>query len=312
MADHMNMTVGWITFVAIVSGVLALDLGLFHRKSKEIPIREALIWSGVWVGLALSFNVAIYFWQGSQAALEFLTGYLIEKSLSLDNIFVFYLIFSYFRVLRRHQYKVLFWGIIGALVMRIVFIVAGISLIERFDWIVYLFGVFLIFTGVRMLKKKDVGVHPEHNPVLRLFRRVFSVTKQFEDTQFFVRRDGKLLATPLFIVLLVVESTDVVFAVDSIPAILAITRDPFIVYTSNVFAILGLRALYFALSGMIGRFEHLHYGLGVLLAFVGVKMLLSDVVHLPSWLTLAAITVILGVSILMSLRKTKKTGNKAA
>jgi tellurite resistance protein TerC len=295
-----------------VSGVLALDLGLFHRKSKEIPIREALIWSGVWVGLALSFNVAIYFWQGSQAALEFLTGYLIEKSLSLDNIFVFYLIFSYFRVLRRHQYKVLFWGIIGALVMRIVFILAGISLIERFDWIVYLFGVFLIFTGVRMLKKKDVGVHPEHNPVLRLFRRVFSVTKQFEDTQFFVRRDGKLFATPLFIVLLVVESTDVVFAVDSIPAILAITRDPFIVYTSNVFAILGLRALYFALSGMIGRFEHLHYGLGVLLAFVGVKMLLSDVVHLPSWLTLAAITVILGVSILMSLRKTKKTGNKAA
>jgi tellurite resistance protein TerC len=309
----MSTTAGWIVFGAIVAIMLALDLGVFHRKSKEVTVREALMWSCIWVGIALSFNVAIYFWRGPQSALEFFTGYLIEKSLSLDNIFIFYVLFAYFKIAPKHQYRVLFWGIIGALVMRIVFVFAGIALLEKFSWIVYVFGAFLILTGFKMLVRTEEDIHPEQNPVLRLVRRVFPVTNETTgDSHFFVRQHGKLMATPLFVALVAVESTDAVFAADSIPAILAVTRDPFIVYTSNIFAILGLRALYFALSGMIGRFEHLHYGLGAILVFVGIKMILSDIVHLPPLVSLAIILGILGISILTSIRKKTTTDRKAA
>jgi tellurite resistance protein TerC len=303
---------GWIVFAVVVGGVLTLDLGLFHRKAREVTIRQALAWSGFWVALALAFNAGIYVWRGPQAASQFLTGYLIEKSLSLDNIFVFYLVLSHFRVQREYHHKVLFWGIIGALTMRIVFILAGIALIDEFEWIVYPFGAFLVFSGTRMFRKKEIGVNPERNPVLRLSRRILPVTEDFQAGRFFVRRDAGFLVTPLFIVLLVVETTDIVFAVDSIPAILAITADPFIVYTSNVFAILGLRALYFVLAGMIGRFEYLHYGLGAMLVFVGIKMTLSHIVPVPLSVTLSAIVLILGLSILVSLRKTKKNQRNVA
>ena len=300
------LVMGWIVFAVVVGGVLTLDLGLFHRKSREITIREALAWSAFWVALALAFNAGIYLWRGPQAASQFLTGYLIEKSLSLDNIFVFYLILNHFRVQREYHHTVLFWGIIGALAMRIVFILAGIALIERFEWIIYPFGAFLIFSGTRMFSKKESGVNPERSPVLRLSRRLLPVTENFQAGHFFVRRDGALLATPLFIVLLVVETTDIVFALDSIPAILAITADAFIVYTSNVFAILGLRALYFVLAGMMGRFEYLHYGLGAMLVFIGMKMTLSHIVSVPVPVTMVVIVLILGLSILVSLGKTKK------
>ena len=302
----------WVIFAVLVGGVLALDLGLLHRKSREITIREALAWSGLWVALALTFNVGIYVWHGPQAASQFLTGYLIEKSLSLDNIFVFYLILSHFQVQREYQHKVLFWGIIGALAMRIVFILAGIALIDRFEWIVYPFGAFLVFSGTRMFRKKEIGVNPERNPILRLSRRLLPITETFQAGHFFVRSDNAFLATPLFIVLLVVETSDIVFALDSIPAILAITADPFIVYTSNVFAILGLRALYFVLEGMIGRFEYLHYGLGAMLVFIGAKMTLSHIVPVPLPVALAAIVLILSLSILVSLRKTRKNRRRVA
>jgi len=308
----VDTALGWIVFGVVVAIMLALDLGVFHRKSKEITIREALLWSSIWIALALSFNLAIYVWKDSQAALAFLTGYLIEKSLSLDNIFVFYYIFQYFKIEPKYQYRVLFWGIIGALLMRIVFVFAGIALMEKFSWIVYVFGAFLIVTGLRMIIRSEAEVHPEHNPVLKLVRRLFPVTNKTEDKYLFVRRNGTLMATPLFVALVVVESTDVIFAADSIPAILAVTTDPFIVYTSNIFAILGLRALYFALSGMISRFNRLHYGLGAILVFVGIKMLLSDVVHVPPALSLLVILGILGVSILTSLRRTRTDGRKAA
>ncbi len=303
---------GWVVFALLVGGVLALDLRLLHRKSREITIREALAWSGIWVILALAFNAGIYVWRGPQAASQFLTGYLIEKSLSLDNIFVFYLVLSHFRVQREYHHKVLFWGIIGALAMRIVFILAGIALIDRFEWIVYPFGAFLVFSGTRMFRKKEIGVNPERNLVLRLSRRLLPMTETFRAGHLFVRGDGRFLATPLFIVLLVVETTDIVFALDSIPAILAITADPFIVYTSNVFAILGLRALYFVLAGMMGRFEYLHYGLGAMLVFVGIKMTLSHIVPVPLPVTLAAIVLILSLSILVSLQKTKKNRRRVA
>lgn len=262
----------WIGFNVFVLAMLALDLGVFHRKAHVVKIKEALIWSAVWIALALLFNVGVYYWRGPQTALEFLTGYLLEKSLSVDNVFVFLLIFSYFRVPALCQHKVLFWGILGALIMRTVFIAAGIRLIQQFHWVIYVFGAFLIFTGIKMALQKDKEIYPEKNPVIKLFRRLMPVTQDHdEESRFFVRKAGRLHATPLFVALLVVETTDVIFAVDSIPAILAITRDPFIVYTSNVFAILGLRALYFALAGIMPMFHYLHYGLSAILVFVGVK-----------------------------------------
>lgn len=292
---------GWVLFNLFVLAMLALDLGVFHRKAHEVKMKGALTWSAVWIVLALAFNAWVYHSRGPQAGLEFFTGYLIEKALSVDNVFVFLLIFTYFRVPAEYQHKVLFWGILGALVMRIIFIAAGVALIQKFHWIIYVFGAFLVITGIKMALAKDKEIHPERNPVLRLFRRWMPVTEQYEGDRFFVRRDGRRWATPLFVTLLLVETTDVIFAVDSIPAILAITQDAYIVYTSNVFAILGLRALYFALAGFMKLFHYLHYGLSLILVFVGVKMLLADVYKVPIAWSLAFIAAVLAVSIALSL-----------
>lgn len=296
----------WIIFNAFVLVMLALDLGVFHRKAHVVKLKEALAWSAVWITLAIGYNVGIYFWLGQQKALEFLTGYVIEKSLSVDNIFVFLLIFSYFRVPAQYHHEVLFWGIIGALVMRAMFIAMGVTLIQRFDWIVYVFGAVLIVSGIKMGFSKDKEIHPEKNPILRLFRRLMPVTETYEGAKFFVRRGARLFATPLMVVLVVVETTDVIFAVDSIPAVLAITHDPFIVYTSNVFAILGLRALYFALAGVMDLFHYLHYGLCVILVFVGLKMIAANFYHIPIVIALAVVAGVLVLSVIASLIWPKK------
>ncbi|HEX2961934.1 MAG TPA: TerC family protein, partial [Ignavibacteriales bacterium] len=297
----------WILFLVFVLIMLFLDLGVFHKTSHVVKVKEALIWSAVWIGLALLFNLGIYFWKGEQKALEFFTGYLIEKSLSVDNIFIFVLVFSFFKVPPLYQHKVLFWGIFGALVMRVIFIFAGVALIEQFHWIIYVFGVFLIYTGIRMISEKDKEIHPEKNPVLKLAQKYIRVLPSFEEDKFFVKRNSLTYATPLFIVLLFIETTDLIFAVDSIPAILAISSDPFIVFTSNVFAILGLRSLYFALAGIIEKFVYLSYGLALILMFVGLKMLLTDVFHIPIGISLGVIALILTASIVLSLRRTKGT-----
>ncbi|MHB1131244.1 MAG: TerC/Alx family metal homeostasis membrane protein [Chloroflexota bacterium] len=291
----------WVGFNIFVLAMLALDLGVFHRKAEVIKMREALIWSAAWIVLALAFNVGLYLFSGAEIALAFTAGYLIERALSVDNIFVFILIFAYFRVPAAYQYRVLFWGILGALVMRALLIAAGITLIERFHWMIYVFGAFLIFTGIKMLQQRDKEIHPEKNPVLRLFRRLMPVSDRYEGQSFFVRHAGRLVATPLFVVLLVVETTDVVFALDSIPAILAVTRDPFLVYSSNVFAILGLRALYFAVAGLMQMFRYLDYGLSAVLVFVGAKMLISDYYKMPIEIALGAVAAIIGIAILASI-----------
>jgi tellurite resistance protein TerC len=291
----------WVVFNLFVVAMLALDLGVFHRSAHVIHIREALAWCVLWMTLALLFNVGIYFWHGSEPALEFLTGYLLEYSLSVDNIFVFLMIFSYFRVPYLHQHKVLFWGILGALIMRALFILTGITLIQKFHWVIYIMGGFLVLTGIKMAMQKGQDINPEHNPVLRLFRRIMPVTEDYEGDRFFVRRGSRLFATPLFIIVLVVETTDVIFAVDSIPAILAITLDPFIVYTSNVFAILGLRALFFALAGIIRLFHYLPYGLSFILVFVGIKMLLVDIYKIPISMALGTVAAVLVISIVTSI-----------
>jgi len=291
----------WIGFNVFVLAMLALDLGVFHRKAHEVKIKEALIWSGVWIALALVFNYGLYLWRGPQTALEFLTGYLIEKSLSVDNIFVFIMIFAYFKVPAVYQHKILFWGILGALVMRAIFIATGVTLIEKFHWVIYVFGAFLIITGIKMAVQKDKEIHPEKNPVLKLFRRFMPVSTQYVGDKFFIKQQGRRFATPLFVVLLLIETTDVIFAVDSIPAILAITTDPFIVYTSNVFAILGLRALYFALAGIMQLFHYLAYGLSAILVFVGAKMMLVDFYKLPIGIALGVVAGILTLSIAASL-----------
>jgi tellurite resistance protein TerC len=291
----------WIIFNVFVLAMLALDLGVFHRKTHTVKLKEALGWSAVWITLALFYNLGIYFWLGKVKALEFLTGYVLEKSLSVDNIFVFIMLFSYFRVPAEYQHKVLFWGILGALIMRAVFIALGVALIQKFEWVIYLFGAVLIYSGIKMGMHKDEEVHPEHNPMLRLFRKAFPVTRDFEGNRFWVRRETGLLATPLMVVLVVVETTDVVFAVDSIPAVLAITQDPFIVYTSNVFAILGLRALYFALAGVMNIFHFLHYGLSIILVFVGVKMIVSHWFKIPIGIALGVVAGVLALSVVASL-----------
>lgn len=296
----------WIVFGVVVALMLYLDLKVFHRHEHEVRMREALTWSAVWIGLALLFMVGVYFEMGHQPALEFLTAYLIEKSLSVDNLFVFLMIFSYFGVAPRLQHKVLFWGILSALLMRLAFIGAGVALLHSFHWIIYIFGAFLVYTGIKMFLEKDHEVHPERNPVLRLVRsgpvrRFFPITKRYLGNRFIFRRRGTLIGTPLLVVLLVVETTDLVFATDSIPAVLAITTDLFIVYTSNVFAILGLRALYFALAGVMRMFHHLHYGLSLILAFVGVKMLLADYYQIPIGLALGAVAAILAISVITSI-----------
>ena len=307
-----NQILWWIVFNIFVLAMLTLDLGIFHRKAHEVKVKEALVWSFVWIGLALLFNVGVYFWQGPQTALEFLTGYLIEKSLSVDNIFVFLLIFSYFRVPALYQHNVLFWGILGALIMRAIFIVAGVALIQKFHWMIYIFGGLLILTGIKMALQKDMEIHPERNPVLRLFQRFIPVTKDYEDDKFFFKRSGRYFATPLFITLLIVETTDLIFAVDSIPAILAITTDPFIVYTSNVFAILGLRALYFALAGIMQLFHYLHYGLSAILVFVGIKMLLADLYKTPVGISLGVVAGFLLISVIASIIRPKQIESVSA
>ncbi len=296
----MNELTFWIAFNVFVVVMLVLDLAVFHRKPHAIRFREALGFSIMWVAMAAAFAVFVFYWRGRATALEFTTGYLVEESLSVDNLFVFLLIFRYFRVPATYQHKVLFWGILGALVMRGVFILAGVSLIRRFHWIIYVFGAFLIYTGIQLLRQKDRDIHPEQNPVLKLFRRWVPVTKDYVNGHFTVRQPG-LFATPLLLVLIVVETTDVLFAADSIPAVLAITRDPFIVYTSNVFAILGLRSLYFALAGMMEAFHFLHYGLSAILVFIGVKMLLSSYYPIPTEYALLAVGLILLASIVASL-----------
>jgi tellurite resistance protein TerC len=291
----------WIVFGLLVVVMLALDLGVFHRKAHAVKLREALIWSAVWILLSLLFNLGIYIEMGSEAGLLFLTAYVVEKSLSVDNIFVFLLIFSYFSVPSRYQHRVLYWGILAAVVLRAIFIITGVTLIQKFEWIVYVFGGFLIYTGLKLAFREDEDVHPERNPVLKLFRRFFAVTPGYSGEHFFVKENGRRLATPLVVVLLVIETSDVIFAVDSIPAVLAITTDPFIVFTSNILAILGLRALYFALAGIMELFHYLHYGLSFILVFVGIKMVISHVYQVPTWIALGLILVTLSFCIVASL-----------
>lgn len=291
----------WIGFIVFVIALLALDLGVFHRKSHEVKIKEALIWSAVWISLAFVFNYGVYLYMGEEKALEFLTGYLIEKSLSVDNLFVFIMLFSFFNVSPKYQHKVLFWGIIGALVMRAIFIFAGVAIISKFHWVIYVFGVFLVFTGIKMLFHKDEEVAPDKNPLVRLFKKFFPVTDEMHGGKFFVKINAKTFATPLFIVLLIVEFTDLIFAVDSIPAILAISNDTFIIFTSNVFAILGLRALYFALAGITKYFHFLKYGLSAILVFVGTKMIIVDFYKIPIMISLLTIMGILAISVVLSL-----------
>ncbi|HRI44853.1 MAG TPA: TerC family protein [Fimbriimonadaceae bacterium] len=311
----------WGGFLGFVLLMLALDLGVFHRQAHRIAIKEALVWSGIWIGLALAFNALIFAswdriqpgsdYTNSEAGFAFLAGYLIEKALSVDNIFVFLLIFGYFAVPDKYQHRVLFWGILGALFFRALFIAAGATLLERFHWTMILFGVFLIFTGIKMVTQQHKTLDPERNPFVRLIRRVMPVTEQYDGQRFFTRVGGKLWATPLFLVLLVVEFTDIIFAVDSIPAIFAITSDPFIVFTSNVFAILGLRALFFALAGLMQMFHYLSYGLSAILVFVGLKMLYGygeksvfpDWPKFPVFLSLGVIAAILGAAIVLSIRR---------
>jgi tellurite resistance protein TerC len=295
----------WILFNLFVVAMLALDLGVLNRRSHRVGFREALAWSGAWIALAAGFAVLVLFWHGWAPALQFVTGYVIELSLSVDNLFVFLVIFRYFKVPGEHQHKVLFWGIFGALVMRGAFIVAGVGLITRFHWITYAFGALLVYSGVKLLRQGETEIHPEKNPVLRLFRRAFPVTKDYVGGRFFTRNNG-LYATPLLVVLLVVETSDILFAVDSIPAVLAITLNAFIVYTSNVFAILGLRSMYFALAGMMDLFHYLHYGLSVVLIFVGIKMLGSHYVNIPTEWALAIVVIVLGTSIAASLLHPRK------
>ncbi len=295
-----------IAFNAGVLAVLAIDLGVFNKKAHKITVKEAAIWTSVWITLSLAFAGVILRLQGRQAALEFVTGYLIEYSLSIDNIFVIVLIFSYFRIAEKHQHRVLFWGIIGALLMRGSMIAAGAFLIQRFHWVIYVFGAFLIFTGIRMAMQDEADIEPESNPVLRLVRRLVPVTQDFRDQSFFIRepanrgQSARVFATPLFVVLVLVETTDLIFAVDSIPAIFAVTRDPLLVYTSNVCAILGLRSLFFMLAGVIHKFHYLKLGLAVVLTFVGVKMLLGSVYEIPILVSLLVIAVILAVSVVVS------------
>jgi tellurite resistance protein TerC len=303
----------WIGFNLFVLAMLALDLGVFHRRAHVVTLREAITWTAVWITLAMIFNLGLWYLAGPQKALEFFTGYLIEYSLSVDNIFVFALLFSYFAVPAKYQHRVLFWGILGALVMRAVMILAGTLLIAKFAWIIYVFGGFLILTGIKMIVKKEEEIHPENNPVVRWFKRLMPVTADYRDDKFFVRENGVRMATPLFVVLLLVEVSDLIFAVDSIPAIFAVTTDPFIVYTSNVFAILGLRSLYFALSGVMDKFHYLKTGLGVVLTFVGVKMLLAHTAwKIDTLVSLGVIVLILLTAVVMSLLNPKRSETRTS
>ncbi len=307
----------WVGFIAFVLAMLALDLGVFNRKAHAPSVREATGWTITWISLAAVFTVILYFWLGSTKTLEFVTGYLIEYSLSVDNIFVFVLLFTYFKVPAEYQHRVLFWGILGALIMRGIMIVVGAALIERFEWIIWVFGAFLIFTGIRMaFKQEEEEVHADQNPLVRVLSRFMPITNKYHGQKFFIREAGRLVATPLMVVLLIVESTDLIFAVDSIPAIFAVTRDPFIVFTSNVFAILGLRSLYFLLAGVIDKFYYLRYALAIILTFVGVKMLTPPVTelltgyaeHIPIYVSLSVIIGVLAIAVIASYIRARRMG----
>jgi tellurite resistance protein TerC len=311
----------WLGFNLFVLAMLALDLGVFHRREHVIRFKEAILWSAVWIGCAGAFSLLLLFHgqtmaadprPNSELALEFLTGFLIEKSLSVDNLFVFLLIFKFFATPKQDQHTVLFWGVLGALILRAAFIFAGVALINRFHFVIYIFGAFLVYTGLKLFKQEHAEVHPERNPVVNLFRKFMPVTKEYHGNKFFVRSQTGICATPLVLVLLVIETSDVIFAVDSIPAVLAITRDPFIVYTSNVFAILGLRSLYFALAGLMEMFHYLHYGLAVILTFIGLKMLGSEYVTIPNWVALSVVGVVLGLAVVASLMFPQKPKPAAA
>ncbi|HUR24074.1 MAG TPA: TerC family protein [Acidimicrobiales bacterium] len=297
---------GWAALLAAISALLIGDLLIVHRRPHAISLREAGIESAVWIAIGVGFTAVMALVFGGDAAGEYITGYLIEKSLSIDNVFVWAVLFSYFAVPAKYQFRVLFWGIFGALLMRAMFIFAGVALIERFEWVLYIFGAFLIFTAVRIARHDESEVHPDRNPVLKVMQRILPSTTEYDGQKMFTRRTGKRLATPLFVVLVLVETTDVVFAVDSVPAILAVSREPFIVFASNAFAIMGLRALYFLLAGMAGRFRYLNIGLGFILAFVGLKMLVVKWYHPPQWLSLSVIALALAVAILASLRAERK------
>lgn len=291
----------WIAFGVVIVLMLAIDLGVFNRKAHEIGFREALIWSIVWTVVALLFNGAVFLYVGPERGLEFFTGYVIERALSFDNLFVFVLIFSYFGVPRRYHHRALFWGVVGALVTRAVFIGAGVALIVRFEWILYIFGAVLVYSGWKMLKEKDVEVHPDKNLVIRAARTIFPVTSEFGTGRFFLRQDRRIFLTPLFLVLITIETTDIVFAVDSIPAVFGVTHDPFVAFTSNIFAILGLRASYFLLESVLKTFKYLSHGLSVVLIFIGLKMLAADFVHIPVAASLAIVMAVLTVAIVASL-----------
>jgi len=301
----VTMLIPWILFGLLIILMFILDLLIFNRNDREISIREAIGWTFLWIGVALLFNLYIYFARGFEDALTFLTAYLVEKSLSVDNLFVFLLIFQYFKSPPSSMRKVLFWGVLSALILRALFIGLGIVLISQFHWILYLFGAFLIFTGIKLWFEKDKEIHPEDNPVLRLFRHFFPVTENYVGSKFIVWRNGAYVATPLVVVLLAIETTDIIFAVDSIPAVLAITFDPFLVFTSNIFAILGLRSLYFVLSHMMSIFHYLHYGLALILVFIGGKMLMMDVVQIPIGLALGFVFLVLVITVFLSVIRNK-------
>ena len=294
----------WVAFVALILVLLALDLFVFHKEAHEVSFREATLFSAFWIALGLAFAGVIFWWLGAKAGGEYLAGYLIEKSLAVDNIFVFALVFSYFAVPAKYQHRVLFWGVLGALVFRAGFIAGGAALLDAFHWMIYAFGAFLILTGIQMARHRNREMHPERNPVLRLFKRLVPTTDEYQGQKLTVRKAGRLMATPLMAVLVLVETTDIIFAVDSIPAIFAVTRDPFLVFSSNAFAILGLRALYSMLARMIQRFVYLKLGLSAVLVFVGVKMVISDLYRVPIWAALVVIALIIGASIVASLRRT--------
>lgn len=298
----------WILFNVFVIGMLVLDLVVLNKKNHEVKVKEALWWTAFWVGLAAAFNILVYFWKGKEPAIQFLTGYLIEESLSVDNLFVFMLIFNYFAVPVEYQRKVLFWGILGALIFRAIFILLGVTLIQHFSWTIYILGAFLVITGVKMAVSQDKEINPEKNPIITLVNKFLRVSSVYDKGNFFTRINSQLYATPLFIVVLVIETTDIIFAADSIPAILAVSHDPFIVYTSNVFALLGLRSLYFALAGIMQLFHYLHYGLSIILVFIGFKLLVSHVeaIKIDMLFALAVVAIILAGSVILSIIFPKK------
>jgi tellurite resistance protein TerC len=309
--ETVGTPIAWIGFTAIILIMLVLDLGVFHRKAHAVSLREAAIMSAVWITLALLFNVGVFMWYGSQRGLEFFTGYIIEKALSVDNLFVFVMVFSYFAVPAMLHHWVLFWGILGALLMRGLFIIIGAALLQRFHWIIYIFGGFLVYTGIKFMLQGDEEVQPDRNPLYRLFKRIMPMVPEYRGSRFFVVELGRRHATPLALVVLTVEVTDLIFALDSIPAVFAVTTDPFIVYTSNIFAILGLRALYFLIAGIMGLFHYLKIGLALVLMFVGLKMLVADIYHVPIPLSLAVIAVFLGGAVLLSILRPLPTTHKS-